>query len=148
MTLYQTNLRQALDDPNNMWTYCPSLPAAILFAVLFGITTSTHIYQAYSFHKAFCWVLIMGGIWETAAFVIRCISIQYPTSQGAFDPQFILILLAPLWFNAFDFMLLGRMVYFFLEDRRLFGIRAERLALCFVLLDISCVPCSPFPGTC
>jgi hypothetical protein len=79
----------------------------------------------------------MGAIWETAAFVIRCISIQNPTSQGAYDPQFILILLAPLWINAFDYMLLGRMVYYFLEDRRLFGIRAERMALCFVLLDIA-----------
>jgi RTA1 like protein len=109
----------------------------MLFSVLFGITTSIHIFQAHQFRKTFCWALIMGAIWETAAFVIRCISIQNPTSQGAYDPQFILILLAPLWINAFDYMLLGRMVYYFLEDRRLFGIRAERMALCFVLLDIA-----------
>jgi hypothetical protein len=121
-----------------MWTYCPSLPAAILFSALFGITTTIHIIQAHNFRKGkLCWALIMGGIWETAAFVIRCISIENPTSQGAYDPQFILILLAPLWINAFDYMLLGRMVYYYLEDRKLFGIRAERMAVCFVLLDIS-----------
>jgi hypothetical protein len=120
-----------------MWTYCPSLPAAILFSILFGITTSFHIFQAHHFRKTFCWALIMGAVWETAAFVIRCISTQNPTSQGAYDPQFLLILLAPLWINAFDYMLLGRMVYYFLEDQKLFGIRAERMALCFVVLDIA-----------
>jgi len=133
----------SLDDPDNLWTYCPSLPAAILFSVLFGIITTYHIYQAHFFKKSFCWVLIMGAIWETAAFVIRCVAIQNPTSQGAFDPQFLLILLAPLWINAFDYMLLGRMVYYYLPEKRLFGIRAERMALCFVILDLVYVPLIP-----
>jgi hypothetical protein len=79
----------------------------------------------------------MGAIWETASFVIRIISIQYPTSQGAYDPSFILFLLAPLWINAFDYMLLGRMVYHYLPNKRLFGIRAERMTMCFVLLDLT-----------
>lgn len=79
----------------------------------------------------------MGAIWETASFVIRIISIQNPTSQGAYDPSFILFLLAPLWINAFDYMLLGRMVYHYLPNKRLFGIRAERMTMCFVLLDLT-----------
>lgn len=78
----------------------------------------------------------MGAIWETLSFVIRCISIENPTSQGAYDPSFILFLLAPLWINAFDYMLLGRMVYHYLPNKRLFGIRAERMAMCFVGLDL------------
>lgn len=131
------NCNLAIDDPKNMWTYCPSLPAAILFAVLFGISTGYHVFQAYQYRKTFCWVLIMGAIWETAAFIFRAISIQNPTAEGAYDPQFLLILLAPLWINAFDYMLLGRLVYYYLPDRKLLGIKAERFALCFVLLDLS-----------
>jgi hypothetical protein len=82
-------------------------------------------------------VLIMGGIWETAGFIIRCISILNPTSQGMFTPQFLLILLAPLWINAFDYMLFGRIVYNYLPNKKIFGIRAQRVGLVFVLLDIS-----------
>jgi len=127
----------AIDDPNNQWTFCPSLPAAILFSVLFFGTTSLHIYQARKYRNNYAWTVIMGAIWETASFVIRCISIQNPTSQGAFDPSYILFLLAPLWINAFDYMLLGRMVYHFLPNQRLFGIKAQRMAACFVVLDLS-----------
>jgi hypothetical protein len=78
----------------------------------------------------------MGSIWELLSFIIRCIAIENPTSQGAYDPSFILFLLAPLWINAFDYMLLGRMVYHYLPNQRLFGIRAQRMAVYFVLLDI------------
>ncbi|KAG4431398.1 hypothetical protein IFR05_013109 [Cadophora sp. M221] len=124
-------------DPDNMWTYCPSLPLSAVFAALFFATTAVHIFQAHKFKKSFCWVLIMGAIWETAAFVIRCISIENPTIEGAYDPQFILILLAPLWINAFAYMVLGRMVFFFLENKRLYGVKAERMALVFVLLDLA-----------
>jgi hypothetical protein len=79
----------------------------------------------------------MGAIWETASFIIRCISIQNPTSQGAYDPNFILFLLAPLWINAFDYMLLGRMVYHFLPDQQLYGIKAQRMTAYFVALDLT-----------
>lgn len=78
----------------------------------------------------------MGAIWETLSFIIRCISIQNPTSEGAFDPQYILFLLAPLWINAFDYMLLGRMVYQYLPNQKLFGVKAQRMAVYFVLFDI------------
>jgi hypothetical protein len=126
----------ALDDPDNNWTYCPSLPAAIIFCAAFGATTALHIYQAHKYRTTFCWAIIMGSIWELLSFIIRCIAIEHPTSQGAYDPSFILFLLAPLWINAFDYMLLGRMVYHYLPNQRLFGIRAQRMAVYFVLLDI------------
>jgi RTA1 like protein len=73
------------------------------------------------------------------AYAIRYTAILNPTSKGAYDPQFILILLAPLWINAFDHMLLGRMMHFFLPETELFGICAQRMGLCFGLLDISFV---------
>ena len=47
----------------------------------------------------------------------------------------ILVLLVPLWINAFDYMLLTRMVHFFGPSRPLFRIRASTLAPIFVSLD-------------
>ncbi|KAG9243265.1 RTA1 like protein-domain-containing protein [Calycina marina] len=126
----------SLDDPKNNWAYCPSLPAAVVFAVLFAGTSIMHIYQAHKYRNNYAWTVIMGAIWETASFTIRSISTQHPTTEALYDPHFLLFLIAPLWINAFVYMLLGRMVYFFLADQRLFKIRAQRMTLTFVALDI------------
>jgi hypothetical protein len=146
--LPKTDDSLAANDPDNNWTYCASIPAAAIFAVLFGITTIVHIYQAHHYQKTFCSVLIMGAIWETAAYIIRPIAILKPTKQAWFDPQFLLILLAPLWINAFDYMVLGRMVYYFLDNKKLLGIKAERMAIFFVFLDIVWVFTYGFDGRC
>lgn len=81
----------------------------------------------------------MGALWETAAFIIRILAIQNQSSQGLYTPQFVLILIAPLWINAFDYMVLGRMVHYFLPGRRILGFKPQRMALVFVLLDITYV---------
>lgn len=78
----------------------------------------------------------MGALWETASFLIRNVSIYNPKSQGPANTWFLLFLLAPLWINAFDYMLLGRMVFQYLPNQKLGGIKAQRMALCFVILDI------------
>lgn len=79
----------------------------------------------------------MGGLWETAAFVIRILAVENQSSQGLYTPQFVLILIAPLWINAFDYMVLGRMVHYFLPGCRILGFKPQRMALVFVLLDIT-----------
>lgn len=51
-------------------------------------------------------------------------------------PEELLILLAPLWVNAFDYMILGRMIYYYLPEKKLLGIGAQRFAVYFVCMDI------------
>ena len=53
----------------------------------------------------------MGGLWETGAFVTRALAIVNSTSEGLFDTQYALVLISPLWINAFAYVLLGRLVY-------------------------------------
>jgi hypothetical protein len=48
----------------------------------------------------------------------------------------ILVLLAPMWINAFDYMLLGRMVYFFVPEKKIWKIKGIKIAKIFVWLDI------------
>lgn len=50
--------------------------------------------------------------------------------------QTLLILLAPIWINAYVYMVLGRMILYYLPSQHVFGVSARRLTLIFVLLDI------------
>lgn len=121
----------------NEYAYCPSLGASLLFTLLFALTTIGHVVQAAMFKKSFCWVLIMSGIWQTVSFVLRDISIYSPTNESIYDPSYVLVLLAPLWTNAFIFMCCARIVYFFFPSHRIAKIKATWLSVIFVLLDIS-----------
>ena len=122
---------------SNVWPYCPTAGASYLFAILFAASTIAHLVQAVMYKKPFCWVIIMGGLWETAAFVIRSLAVNHQSSQDLYNPQFILILVAPLWINAFDYMLLGRIIYYYLPGRKILGVNPRRLTLLFVLLDVT-----------
>ncbi|KAF7377201.1 RTA1-domain-containing protein [Mycena sanguinolenta] len=124
-------------DSNYNFLYCPSFPAAVLFSALFGLTTVLHFIQAVHYRKKFCWVIIMAGIWETAGLVLRVFSVLHTTSSAFGIPSQLLILLAPLWINAFLYVLMSRLVYFFVPEKHVAGISARRLSLCFVLLDIT-----------
>ncbi|KAI9889893.1 MAG: hypothetical protein M1814_004728 [Vezdaea aestivalis] len=135
-----------VNDPDALWPYCPSLVLAIIFAILFGFSTVIHIYQAVHYRKTFCWVIGMGALWETLAFVFRSLSTRDQTNDSLYRAQFLLILVAPLWINAFDYMLLGRMIHFYLPEQKVLGVRPRRLTLWFVLLDITAFLVQIFGG--
>ncbi|KAK5065259.1 hypothetical protein LTR84_001097 [Exophiala bonariae] len=127
---------EASDAPDALWVYCPSFEAAILFSVLFGLTTIAHITQAIIYRKRFAFVLIMGAIWECGGYVFRTLAVTQQKNSAFQIVQQLLILLAPLWINAYIYMLLGRMIHFFLVDDRVFGLRARRITKCFVWFDV------------
>ncbi|OXV11194.1 hypothetical protein Egran_01046 [Elaphomyces granulatus] len=118
------------------WNFCPSLEAPILFAVLYGLTFVAHCVQAFRSKKIFCWVIIMASSWLTSGYAVRAYSAKQIRGLGNYIPQQLLIVLAPLWINAFVYMVVGRMIYFLLPQKRIFGIKARRLTLLFVMLDI------------
>ncbi|KAK1687431.1 RTA1 domain-containing protein [Colletotrichum godetiae] len=119
-----------------IWNYYPSFTAAAVFAALFGVLTVVHIWQAAKHKKRWCWVIIMASIWETLAFVFRAASSKNQQSNGIYLVFQIFILLAPIWVNAFAYMTLGRMIYFFHPSRSLLRIPAATFAAIFVALDI------------
>nr|GAT50107.1 predicted protein [Mycena chlorophos] len=125
-------------DPENNFLYCPSFPAADLFTALFLLSTLLHIYQAFfsTHRKHFCWILIMGGAWELIGLTSRIAAIVNITSQNPAIVSVLFILLAPLWVNAFLYVVLSRFVWYFVPERQVAGVRAERLASIFVGLDI------------
>ncbi|KAL8806856.1 MAG: hypothetical protein Q9200_004893 [Gallowayella weberi] len=78
----------------------------------------------------------MSALWQAICYILRVLSIKNPASMGYYSGWFILILVSPLWTNAFVYMVMGRMVYNFTYRARLLGIKAWRFTLYFVLLDI------------
>ncbi|KAF3921103.1 hypothetical protein AA313_de0208807 [Arthrobotrys entomopaga] len=124
-------------DSKSTFFYCPNEGAAIFFTVAFGLSAITHVVQAFYYgKKRLCWVISMGAIWETVAFGLRSAATQNPLSDGLGIPSSILIYLSPLLINAFAYMVLGRMVYYYTAEKKVFGVRAVRLTVIFVWLDI------------
>ncbi|KAF7712522.1 RTA-like protein [Penicillium ucsense] len=123
-------------NPNVYWSYCPSKPAAILFAILYGLATCLHIAQAVQYRMRNAVTISMGAGLETVAFILRLVVIFQMDLSQVYEAQFILILIAPMWMNAFDFVLLGRLVNYCLPDKKLCGFPARRVGITFVGLDI------------
>ncbi|PYH97890.1 hypothetical protein BO71DRAFT_447590 [Aspergillus ellipticus CBS 707.79] len=127
---------KALTTPNTMWDFCPSVGAAYLFTILFALTTIAHIAQAVIHRKPYCWVIAMSGTIQTVTYIFRVLSILNPASYTDYAAWFVLILVAPLWTNAFVYMVMGRMVWNFTDDARVLRVRPWHFGLFFVILDI------------
>ena len=128
-----------LSDENSPYHYCASLPAAQTFTILYALAAIAHLTQAIHYRKRFCWVIIMASIWETASFALRWLSLYDIDPPSLSEYSQILVMLAPLWINAFCYMILGRVVLYFIPEQRVWGVSARRLSLIFVLLDVLCV---------
>ncbi|KAL4937752.1 RTA1 like protein-domain-containing protein [Aspergillus oleicola] len=121
---------------NALYSYYPSFGAAVAFSVLFGILIVTHFVQAVSHKAGFAWVILMSATWEFGGYLTRTLSTRHQQSESLATVSQILILLAPLWVNAFDYMVLARMIHFFMPERRIGMIKPSHLTTLFVLLDI------------
>ncbi|OAA59756.1 RTA-like protein [Niveomyces insectorum RCEF 264] len=126
----------ALTTPDTMWSFCPNLGASVFFLVLFAGTTIAHVVQAIRYRKLYCWVIIMSSLWQFLTYIFRTISIQSPASFGDYAAWFVLILIAPLWTNAFSYMVFGRLVWNYTDAQSIWGLRAVRFGTVFVVLDI------------
>ncbi|KAF3186802.1 hypothetical protein TWF788_003023 [Orbilia oligospora] len=121
-------------DSQTIFLYCPSLPAATFFTVVFGLSALIHIFQAFYHHKwRLSWVIILGAAWETTSFGLRAAATQNPFSKGLLIPSSILVYLSPLLINAYAYMVLGRMVWYYLQDKRVASIQAKWLTVIFLV---------------
>lgn len=127
----------AISDPKSQWQhFCPNLPAAYLYTVFFGLTSLAHIVQMFVHRKPYSWVISASGLLQTAAYVLRVLSIQNVENSNYYSYWFILMMVAPIWTNAYAYMVMGRMVYNFTPTASVFKVKAWRFGLIFVLLDV------------
>lgn len=121
---------------NAYYNYDPQFAPAVAVAVIFGILTAMHIFEAFAFRKRYTWVLIMGGLWETISFAIHAVGSKDQQQIAYATAWQILFLLAPLWINAFVYMTFARMVLYWHPEGKVAGFRAAVIARWFVIADV------------
>jgi hypothetical protein len=110
------------------------MPAAILFTILFALTTIAHLLQALYYKKIYCWVIVGSALAQTINYICRIVSIKNPNDLGPYAAWFVIILvsqhkfhvmirvliplkIAPLFTNAFIYMVMGEFCYLPIPQR-------------------------------
>jgi hypothetical protein len=102
----------AKDSDFKYFRYDPSLAAAVIFTVLFLLTSLFHLYQLIRARTWYFLALVIGAIFEMIGYIGRILcSQQSPNwTLGPFIIQSILLLVAPALFAASIYMILGRII--------------------------------------
>ncbi|KAH8173722.1 RTA1 like protein [Sarocladium implicatum] len=78
----------------------------------------------------------MSGVWQILTYAFRTLSIQNPSSFGDYAAWFVLILVAPLWTNAFAYVVFGRMVRILMPSNTFMRVKGWHFATIFLAFDI------------
>jgi hypothetical protein len=98
------------------WAYyrfAPSVPANVVFVVLFGMSALLHVLQMSKTRTWYLSALIIGALAETIGYVGRVISALEDEgcwTKGPFIMQTVLLLVAPALMAASIYMILGRII--------------------------------------
>ncbi|KAE8154306.1 RTA1 like protein-domain-containing protein [Aspergillus avenaceus] len=118
-----------------LYRYTPSLPAAIIFIVLFVLTTAYHLYQVL---RSRCWyflIFVTGGIFQIIGYICRALAHSNKESIPLYSVGTVLILLAPPLYAASIYMTLGRIIRH-LDAEPLTPIPTKWLTTIFVTGDV------------
>ncbi|CDM34906.1 hypothetical protein DTO013E5_3193 [Penicillium roqueforti] len=127
----------ANESTYTLYNYNPSGVAAIIFVVLFGLTTLVHIFQMIRSRSWFFIPFIIGGIFEAIGYLGRYLnSRESPNwTTPPYIMQSLLLLLAPAFFAASIYMVLGRSIIS-TGHEKLSLIRVNWLTKIFVCGDV------------
>ncbi|KAF4535016.1 putative rta1 domain protein [Lasiodiplodia theobromae] len=124
-----------MSDDHPFYKYDPNRGAALAYAIIFGVTTLTHIYQCLRTRTWYMTAFILGGLFETVGYIARYISIREPRSTAPYIVQTLLILIAPALLAASMYMVLSRIILV-TQTESLSPIRRTWLTRIFVGGDI------------
>ncbi|TLD09972.1 hypothetical protein PgNI_05417 [Pyricularia grisea] len=119
------------------YAYTPSLPAAIIFIILFALSTVWHIKQLFQSRTWYFLPFIVGCLFETVGYVGRAISsTESPDfTKNPYIIQSVLLLLGPTLFAASIYMILGRLIHL-LDAGQYSLVPARWITKLFVLGDV------------
>ncbi|OGM47911.1 RTA1 domain protein [Aspergillus bombycis] len=118
-----------------LYRYTPSLVAAVIFIVLFTLTTAYHLWQTV---RPKCWyflVFVTGGIFQIIGYICRALAHSNKESVPIYAVGTILILLAPPLYAASIYMTLGRLIRY-LDAENLSPVSTKWLTTIFVTGDV------------
>ncbi|KAF7545180.1 hypothetical protein G7Z17_g9368 [Cylindrodendrum hubeiense] len=119
------------------YNYDPSLPAAAVFVVVFGISALLHIWQMFRNRTWYFIPFLIGCLFEAVGYVGRAMSAQEAPdyTKNPYIIQSILLLLGPALYAASIYMVLGRIIKL-LDAGELSIIRTNWLTKVFVAGDV------------
>lgn len=128
----------SVDEPFIFYRYEVSMPAAIVFVVLFGLATLLHTFQMLRSRTWFMVPVVIGTGFEVAGYVGRILNALENPGPYTLIPyiiQSIFLLVAPALLAASIYMELGRIVMMVGGEQHLF-IRRTQLTKTFVVGDV------------
>ncbi|KAJ5360704.1 hypothetical protein N7517_009895 [Penicillium concentricum] len=93
-----------------LWKYVPSLPAAIIFLILFVAATTFHFWKLHRTKAWFCLAFSLGGLFEVIGYIGRAAAHNRTDSVIVYAIQNVFLLLGPTLFAASIYMTLGRII--------------------------------------
>jgi hypothetical protein len=135
------------DAPESIYFFDPSLPAAILFTILYAVPAGFLFYTTVigprtgKYHHARFFIPVcIGAVMEVAGYIVRCISVQRPRNIPLYAVSSSLIVLAPVFICASLYLLIGRLVRAGIpmqgKQQRILGISPHWLPRGFITSDI------------
>ncbi|KAL2066572.1 hypothetical protein VTL71DRAFT_2643 [Oculimacula yallundae] len=126
----------ARDDVEYMlYQYSPNRVPAIIFLVLFGITTTMHVFRLI---RKRTWYFVPFALAETIGYIGRIISAGETYGEwttGPYIMQGVLLVIAPAFYAASIYMILGRIIVL-VDGEAQSPIRAKWLTKIFVGGDV------------
>ncbi|KAF7588701.1 hypothetical protein BBP40_005301 [Aspergillus hancockii] len=93
--------------------YIPSEAAGIVYTALFALTTFAHVGQAAWTKAWWCLMFAVGSLVETIGWAARIWSAECPYANTPFLIQIVTLIIAPTFYTAGIYVLLGRFITMF-----------------------------------
>ncbi|KAI9695784.1 MAG: hypothetical protein M1836_006050 [Candelina mexicana] len=104
------NCAALVDGVHTQYGYRPSLAAGITFVSLFSIVTIAHVGQSTWTRTWWAYVFALGALTEVIGWVGRLWSAVCPYNDSAFLMQISTLIIAPTFFTAGIYIILGRLI--------------------------------------
>ncbi|KAL5615979.1 hypothetical protein FOBRF1_004727 [Fusarium oxysporum] len=93
-----------------LWSYVPSIPAAVIFIILFLVLSAAHTWKMIHNRLWFCIPFVIGGFLEVIGFIGRAMANKATEKLGPYIIQSVFLLIPPSLFAASIYMTLGRII--------------------------------------
>lgn len=124
----------AISGVPSTYGYIPSLGAGIVFIVLFALSLFVHLIHAVRFREMTSALLVIGALAEALGWVARTWSSQCPYTRNAFLMQTTTLIIAPTFFTAAAYVVLGRLII--LAGPKSSAFKARTYIIVFVTCDL------------
>ncbi|CAN8105424.1 unnamed protein product [Discula destructiva] len=118
-----------------IYGYVPSFAAGVVFCVLFAITLSYHIFQSVRLRATISILLAVGALTEVIGWGARAYNAKCPYNGNAFIAQQVTLIIAPVFFAAALYVLLGQLILSL--GRRSSVVTAKWYAITFCTSDVA-----------